>query len=97
MDPSRAHAQARGLKLLFVFLVHAVVAVVLLGGLRVPANRTKPRARQNLQLFFPGSSGATCAARRKSAGKRGDDLVRGGGIVLGRVRTRYFQDRSRIL
>src|SRR5438477_918400 len=66
-DPSCAHAQARGLKLLLVFLVHAVVAVVLLGGMQAPTNRTKPRPRQNRQPFVAGAAGTAGAPVRERA------------------------------
>jgi len=66
-DPSRADAQARGLELLLVFLVHAVVAVVLLGGIRASENRAKARAWQNRQLFVAGTFGSALAPARERA------------------------------
>lgn len=76
-DPSRAHAQARRLKLPFVFLVHAVVAVVLFGSIHASADRSKPCAGKNRQSFVAGAAGTAGAPVGEGAGKRGDDLMRG--------------------
>ena len=64
---SRTHAQARGLELLLVLLIHAVVAVVLLGVVLASAQRMKPRSGQNLQSFFAGALGAVGTAVREGA------------------------------
>jgi len=67
MDPPGADAQACGLKLLFVFLVHAVIAVVLLDGVHASKNRAKPRAGQNRQSFVAGAARTAGASIRQSA------------------------------
>src|SRR5580765_6681124 len=66
-DSSRTHLQARGLKLLFVILVHAVVAVVLFGSVDASTNRTKQSARKNLQSFVAGAHGTAGTSVREGA------------------------------
>lgn len=47
-NPSRTYAQSGGLKLFFVFLIDAVVAVIVLRIVFAAANRMQECSRQNL-------------------------------------------------
>ena len=97
LHAARADAKSSGLKLLFVFFVHAVVAVVLLGVVFASTNGVKAGSRQDFQVLFPGGFGAACAAVRQATGKRSDDEVLRAGIVFRAVGVADLQNISRIL
>lgn len=76
LNSSRTYAQSGGLKLLFVFLIHTVVAVKLLRIVFTAANRIQPCSRENLQAFLPGRLGPIRATVGEGAGKRRHHEVR---------------------
>ena len=96
-NTSRTYAQSGGLKLLFVFLIHAVVAVILLGIVFAAANRMQECSRENLQALLPGSLGTVRAAVRQGAGKGRHHEVRRPRIIFRGVGVGNLQNISRIL
>lgn len=70
-----ADAKSGGLKLLFVFFVHSVVAVVLLGIIFTVADGVKASARENFQSFVSGGFRAALAAIGQAAGKRSYNVM----------------------
>jgi len=96
-NSSRTYSQSGGLKLFFVFLIYAVVAVILLGIIFAAANRMQECSRENLQAFLPGSLGAVRAAVGQGAGKRRNHDVRRPRIVFRGVGVGNLQNISRIL
>jgi len=97
LHAARADAKPGGLKLLFVFFVHAVVAVVLLEVIFAAADGMKLAAGRDFQVFVTGGFGAALATTRQAAGKRSDHVVGRAGIVFRAVCVADLQNISRIL
>ena len=76
LHAARADAKSSGLKLLFVFFVDAVVAVVLLGVMIfAAADRMKAAARHDFQTLVTGCFGGSFAPIRQATGKRRDHVM----------------------
>lgn len=94
---ARANPEATCLKLHFIFLVHAIVAVVLLRLIRASVNGVQQGIRDDLQLFIARAFWAAFTSMRQCTRERDDDVVRRTGIVLGAIRIGTSQNISRIL
>ena len=97
LHPACADAKSGGLKPLFVFFVHSIVAVVLLGIIFTAADGVKVSSGQNFQAFVTGRFRAAFATIRQAAGKWSDHVVGGAGVVLRAVRVGNLQNIPRIL
>jgi hypothetical protein len=97
LHTARADAKSGGLKLLFVFVVHSVVAVILFGIVVAAADGMKASAWQNFQSFVTGGLRAAFAPIRQAAGKRSDNVMGRTGIVFRTVRVGNLQNIPRIL
>src|SRR6516165_10046389 len=96
-DSARAYAESGRPELLFIFFVHAVVAVVLLGVIFAAANRMQAGPWEDFQAFLTRGFRASLTAIRQAAGKRRDHVVGRAGIVFRAVRVGNVQHISRIL
>ena len=76
LDAASADVKSGRLKLLLVFFVHAVVAVVLLGVIFAAANGMKPRPGHDFQAFFAGGLRAAFAAIRQQSRVRANSMPR---------------------
>jgi len=97
LDAPRAYAESGRLELLFIFFVHAVVAVVLLGVIFASANSMQAGPWQDFQAFLTRGFGTSLAAIGQAAGKRRDHAMGRTGIVFCAVRVGNLQHISRIL
>jgi hypothetical protein len=71
------------LKLLFILLVNAVIAVVLFGVIFGSANGMQKCAWKDLQLFITGALRTALSPIWKGTRKRRYDIMQGPRIVLG--------------
>ena len=74
-NSARTYEESSRLKLFFVFLIDAVVAVILLRTIFSTANRIQACSPQNFQPFVPGPLRPVNAAVRESTRKRRDHEV----------------------
>jgi len=97
LDAARAYAKSGRLELPFVFFVHAIVAVILLGVIFASANGMQASPWQDFQAFLTRGFRASLPAIGQSAGERSDHTVGRTGIVFRAVRVGNLQNISCIL